>query len=31
MEEERMKKGIPLLPAVVADLEALSNTFKVEF
>jgi LDH2 family malate/lactate/ureidoglycolate dehydrogenase len=31
MEQERMKKGIPLLPAVVADLEALSNTFKVEF
>lgn len=31
MEAERMKHGIPLLPAVVADLKALSNTFKVEF
>jgi LDH2 family malate/lactate/ureidoglycolate dehydrogenase len=28
---ERMKNGIPLLPAVVADLKALSNKFKVEF
>ena len=31
MELERMKNGIPLLPAVVADLKALSNTFKVPF
>ncbi len=31
MEVERMKIGIPLLPAVVADLEALSNKFKVDF
>lgn len=31
MEIERIKNGIPLLPAVVADLEALSNKFKVAF
>jgi len=31
MEVERMKSGIPLLPAVVADLQALSNKFKVAF
>ena len=31
MEVERMQNGIPLLPAVVADLEALSNKFKVDF
>ena len=31
MEMERMKNGIPLLPAVVADLKALSNKFKVDF
>lgn len=31
MQEERMKNGIPLLPAVVADLEALSIKFKVPF
>jgi LDH2 family malate/lactate/ureidoglycolate dehydrogenase len=31
METERMKNGIPLLPAVVEDLKALSNTFKVPF
>jgi LDH2 family malate/lactate/ureidoglycolate dehydrogenase len=31
MELERMKNGIPLLPVVVADLEALSNKFKVAF
>jgi L-2-hydroxycarboxylate dehydrogenase (NAD+) len=31
MEVERMKNGIPLLPVVVADLEALSNKFKVAF
>ncbi len=31
MEVERMKNGIPLLPAVVEDLKALSNKFKVDF
>jgi LDH2 family malate/lactate/ureidoglycolate dehydrogenase len=31
MEIERMKNGIPLLPAVVADLEALSIKFNVAF
>lgn len=31
MEIERMQNGIPLLPAVVADLEALGNKFKVAF
>ena len=31
MEVERMKNGIPLLPAVVADLKALSNKFEVAF
>jgi LDH2 family malate/lactate/ureidoglycolate dehydrogenase len=31
MEAERMKNGIPLLPIVVADLEALSIKFKVAF
>ena len=31
MEMERMKNGIPLLPVVIADLEALSNKFKVTF
>lgn len=31
MEIERMKNGIPLLPAVVADLKALSIKFNVEF
>jgi len=31
MEIERMKNGIPLLPAVVEDLKALSNKFEVEF
>jgi L-2-hydroxycarboxylate dehydrogenase (NAD+) len=31
MEVERMKNGIPLLDAVVADLEALSNKFEVAF
>ncbi len=31
MEVERMKNGIPLLPAVVEDLNALSNRFKVTF
>ena len=31
MEVERMNNGIPLLPAVVADLKALSNKFKVDF
>ena len=31
MEVERMLNGIPLLPVVVADLEALSNKFKVAF
>lgn len=29
MEIERMKDGIPLLPAVVEDLKALANRFKV--
>ena len=29
MEVERMRNGIPLLAPVVADLEALSNKFKV--
>ncbi len=31
MEVERMKNGIPLLPAVVEDLEVLGNKFKVDF
>ncbi len=31
MEVERMKQGIPLLPAVVEDLKGLSIKFKVEF
>ena len=31
MEVERMQNGIPLLPAVVADLEALSKKFEVVF
>ncbi len=31
MEVERMQYGIPLLSAVVADLKALSNKFKVDF
>lgn len=31
MEVERMKNGIPLLPAVVEDLKALSNKFEVAF
>jgi len=31
METERMKNGIPLLPAVVADLEAISIKFNVVF
>ncbi|MGB4845248.1 MAG: Ldh family oxidoreductase [Ferruginibacter sp.] len=31
METERMKNGIPLLPAVVADLEEISNKFEVAF
>jgi len=31
MELERMQNGIPLLPAVAADLEALSIKFKVAF
>ena len=31
MEVERMKSGIPLLPAVVEDLKALSIKFKVTF
>jgi len=31
MEIERIKNGIPLLPAVVADLEALSIKFNVAF
>ena len=31
MEVERMANGISLLPAVVADLQALSNKFKVDF
>jgi L-2-hydroxycarboxylate dehydrogenase (NAD+) len=31
MEVERMKNGIPLLPAVVEDLKALSDKFEVVF
>lgn len=31
MEAERLEYGIPLLPAVVADLKALSNKFNVPF
>lgn len=31
MEAERMKNGIPLLDAVVADLKALSDRFKISF
>lgn len=31
MEGERMKNGIPLLPAVVEDLKALGNKFEVAF
>jgi LDH2 family malate/lactate/ureidoglycolate dehydrogenase len=31
IEGERMKNGIPLLPAVVVDLKALGNKFKVAF
>ena len=31
MEVERMKNGIPLLPAVVDDLKALRNKFEVAF
>lgn len=31
MEAERMQNGIPLLPAVVEDLKALSDKFKVAF
>ncbi|HQW84411.1 MAG TPA: Ldh family oxidoreductase, partial [Ferruginibacter sp.] len=31
MEIERMKNGIPLLPAVVEDLKTLSNRFEVAF
>ena len=31
MELERMKNGIPLLPAVVEDLKALGDKFKVSF
>jgi LDH2 family malate/lactate/ureidoglycolate dehydrogenase len=31
MEIERMKNGIPLLPAVVEDLKALGNKFEIVF
>ncbi len=31
MEEERIKKGIPLLPPVIKDLQELSKKLKVEF
>ncbi len=31
MEKERMEKGVPLLPAVIKDLEGLAEKFGTKF